>query len=63
MWLALEKLYLTEETTAQRVRRRGNENDEAAAADGNANGNGYDMWEKRQLKLMAKLRKDLLRTL
>ena len=63
MWLALEKLYLTEETTAQRVRRRGNENENDAAADGNANGNGYDMWEKRQLKLMAKLRKDLLRTL
>ena len=58
MWLALEKLYLTEEATAQRVRRRGNENDEA-----DGNGNGYDMWEKRQLKLMAKLRKELLRTL
>ena len=58
VWLALEKLYLTEEATSQRVR---NTNDSNSVK--KSESDSYDMWEKRQLKAMGKLRKDLLKTL
>ena len=51
VWLALEKLYLTEEATSQRVR---NTNDSNSVK--KTESVSYDMWEKRQLKAMGKLR-------
>ena len=58
VWLALEKLYLTEEATSQRVR---NTNDSNSVK--KSESDSYDLWEKRQLKAVGKLRKDLLKTL
>lgn len=61
MWLALEKLFLTEEVTRQRVKNTNDSN--TACHDRNDAAANYDLWEKRQLKAMTKLRNELLRTL
>ena len=61
--MSLEKLYLTEQVTSQRVR---NTNDSNSVSHGRRDSDAvenYDLWEKRQLKAMTKLRKELLKTL
>ena len=59
-------MYLTEEATASKLKvgRSGESGRQVAGASvGPEDGPSYDIWEKRQLKAMTKLRKDLSKML
>ena len=59
-------MYLTEEATASKLKvgRSGESGRQVAGTGvGPEDGPSYDIWEKRQLKAMTKLRKDLSKML
>ena len=59
-------MYLTEEATASKLKggRVGEDRRQVLGAGaGPEDGPSYDIWEKRQLKAMTKLRKDLFKML
>lgn len=58
--LWLEKLYLTEQATAQRLKTDAKS---SAIKSGRQDGAAQDIWEKRQLKVMRKLRDQLRKEL